>query len=338
MFNRDRDRRGALTIAGLLVGLALLMLASLHLGLRHYAPWQVFDAVFANGQGTDALIIRTLRLPRTFNALAVGAALAVSGLLMQSTTRNPLAAPGVLGVNAGAALAVVVGLSAFGIASLSALAGLAAFGAMAATALVFGITLSAGASFSPVHVLLAGVTVAALLASFTQILLVTDESTMEALLFWLAGGFADRPLILLAIAAPFMAIAFLAVMPMTRALDALMTDDASAQALGVPVVRIRLTALGLAAILAGLSVSVAGPVAFIGLIAPHIARRLGVRGHAQLVPAAALVGAMLAVAADILARYLVSPGEAPVGAVLALIGVPVLIALLRSRRMGLQRR
>lgn len=338
MPGHDRDARGALVIASLLTVLALLALASLHLGLRHYAPWQVFDAVFGDGQGADALIIRTLRLPRTVNALIVGAALAVSGLLMQSATRNPLAAPGVLGVNAGAALAVVLGLAAFGIASLSALAGLAALGAVGATALVFGIALSAGSSFSPVHVLLAGVTVAALLASFTQIVLVTDESTMESLLFWLAGGFADRPLMLLAIAAPFIGIAFLAVIPMTRALDALMTDDASAQALGVPVVRIRLTALGLAAILAGLSVSVAGPVVFIGLIAPHIARRLGVRGHAQMVPAAALVGATLAVAADIAARYVVSPGEAPVGAVLALIGVPVLVVLLRSRRMALQRR
>lgn len=312
--------------------------ASLHLGLRHYAPWQVIDALFNDSQSTEGLIIRTLRLPRTVNALVVGAALAVSGLLMQSVTRNPLAAPGVLGVNAGAALAVVLGLSLFGIVSLTALAGLAAAGALAATTLVFGITLSAGRSFSPVHVLLAGVTVAALLASFTQIVLVTDESTMESLLFWLSGGFADRPLRLLAIGGPAIAVAFIAVLPLARALDVLMTDDDSAQSLGVPVLRIRLAALGLAAVLAGISVSIAGPVVFIGLIAPHIARHLVAPAHAVLIPAAALVGAMLAILADILARYLVAPGEAPVGAVLALIGVPVLIILLRSRRMVLQRR
>jgi iron complex transport system permease protein len=316
----------------LALALGIAMVASLHIGLRLYAPGTVLGALHG-AKGQDALIIATLRVPRTLVAAVAGASLGLSGLLMQQATRNPLAEPGLLGVNAGAALAVTLGLTLFGAGSLVQIGGLAALGALAATGIVFGIAALAGGSAGPATMLLAGVTVAGMFASVTQLLLLLDETALETLLFWLSGGFADRGTALLRLGLPVLIGGLAGAVLLAPSLDALGLDDDSARSLGVRVVAVRLGALGLAALLAAGAVAMAGPVVFLGLVAPHIARRLpGSGGMAGLAPTACLTGAIVAVVADIAARLVVAPGEAPVGAVLALVGVPMLVALLRQRR------
>jgi iron complex transport system permease protein len=252
---------------------------------------------------------------------------------MQRATRNPLAEPGLLGVNAGAAFAVTLGITAFGAASLVEIGLLAVLGALAATAAVFGIALAAGRAAGPATTLLAGVTVAGMLASFTQLMLLVDETALETLLFWLSGGFADRGTELLRLGLPALLAGLAGALLLAPGLDALRLDDDSARTIGVRVGRVRIGALALAALLAAGAVAMAGPVVFLGLVAPHIARRLQPRSDsASLVLTTCLTGAILAVLADIAARLVVAPGEAPVGAVLALVGVPMLVALLRRRR------
>jgi iron complex transport system permease protein len=308
------------------------MVASLHVGLRLYDPATVLAAL-RGSTGPDALIIASLRVPRTLVGAVAGAALGLSGLLMQRATRNPLAEPGLLGVNAGAAFAVTLGITAFGAASLAQIGLLAILGALAATAAVFGIAVAAGRAAGPATLLLAGVTVAGMLASLTQLMLLVDETALETLLFWLSGGFADRGTDLLRLGLPALLAGLAGALLLAPGLDALGLDDDSARAIGVRVARVRIGALGLAALLAAGAVAMAGPVAFLGLLAPHIARRLQPRSDsASLVVTTCLAGAILAVAADIAARLVVAPGEAPVSAVLALVGVPLLVALLRRRR------
>jgi iron complex transport system permease protein len=312
--------------------LAVAMIASLHLGLRLYHPVTVL-AGLRGGTDPDALIVAGLRVPRTLVGVVAGGALGLSGLLMQAATRNPLAEPGLLGVNAGAAFAVTLGITGFGSASLIEIGGLAFLGALLATGAVFGITLAAGRSAGPATTLLAGVTVAGMLASLTQLMLLLDETALETLLFWLSGGFADRDTGLLKLGLPTLTGGLIGALLLAPALDALRLDDDSARAVGVSVGRARLCALALAAALAAGAVAMAGPVVFLGLVAPHIARGLVLdAGMAALAVATVLIGAITAVVADIVARLVVAPGEAPVGAVLAVVGVPLLVALLRQRR------
>lgn len=319
-----------------LIALTVLLicagLASLHIGLNFYTPSSVL-AAFSGAQSTDAIIITTLRVPRTLVGACAGAALGLSGFLVQAATRNPLAEPGLLGINAGAALAVVLAVTGLGTLGLWQIGLAALAGALASTALVFAVAGAAGRAAGPATTLLAGVTIAALLTSLTQVLLLIDETALETLLFWLSGGFADRGLDLLALGGPALAAGLTGGLVLAPALDALRLDDDSAGALGVRVRGVRAGALGLAALLAAAAVAMAGPVVFLGLVAPHLARRLAPRSEsAGLVSLTVLTGATLAVLADILARVIVAPGEAPIGAVLALVGVPVLIGLLRRRR------
>ncbi len=325
-------RTGNITLIVTCLCVAIL---GLHVGVRAYPTAEVWRAVTGVDADATAIIVRELRVPRMLLAALVGAALALSGLMMQSVTRNPVAEPGLLGVNAGAAFAVVVLLTVLPGASIWAIMGVAALGASLAAALVFGLALSVGAAMSPVHLLLAGVTVAALLMAGVQVLVILNEQTLEELIFWLSGSFADRPLAGAWIVAAGLIIGGALCAAQAPALDALRADDATATGLGVDVARLRLLLLGGAALLAGCAVALSGPIAFVGLVAPHLARLSGARGHAQLIPRAVIFGVLLALTADVLARFILYPTEAPVSAVMALIGVPILIGLLRGARMRL---
>ncbi len=319
----------------LMLGLiAVLAVVSLHVGIRFTPASEVWRALTEGGEDQTALIVNTLRVPRTLIAMVVGGGLGLSGLLLQTASRNPLAEPGLLGINAGAGLAVVLLVVCAGTSSLTLIAAAACLGALLCALLVFSLAFSAGGIASPSYLLLAGVTVAALLSSGIQIIMVADERTMEELIFWLSGGFADRNADLLYLAAPAIGGCALISALLYPMLDALLTDDMTAQSLGVPVVKLRLAALILAALMAGIGVSVAGPVAFIGLAAPHLARLTGLQSHRDLIPLSLLTGSALALAADIAARFVIYPSEAPVGVLLAAVGVPVLLYLLQRKRIG----
>lgn len=311
----------------------LAVVASLHLGLRFYGPATVWAALTGPNDTPEALIINGLRVPRTCAAFVVGAALGTSGLLMQAVFRNPLAEPGLLGVNAGASFAVVAVFTFLGVTSLWALSLAALVGAGFAMAAIFALILFARGALTPISLVLAGVTIAAFLGAMTQVMIVTDEDAMESLLFWLAGGFADRDLMVVMMIGPLLFLGVALAGLSAHALDAMATGEATAQAVGVDVAKLRVMVLSLASALTAFAVVVAGPVGFIGLVAPHIARLMVGTRHALLFPRVALLGALLAVSADIASRLVVAPQEAPVTAMLALIGAPVLISLVRTKRM-----
>lgn len=316
-----------LWLAPALVG---AMLASLMLGLRVYSPVEVWQALTAFDGSDTHQVVRDLRLSRAVIAPLVGASLAVAGVLLQTLARNRIASPDILGLNAGAALAVVLASVWLGVDALAGLSAAAALGALTTALLVYGIA-TAGGAMSPARTVLAGITLAGLMSSLVQVVLTIDEATLEELIFWLAGAFVGRPLALVGAGGWVLAAGAVAAVAVARPLDALLTDDDTARGLGIPIARVHTLTFVAVASLTGGAVAIAGPVGFIGLVVPHAARGLVGLRHRDQIVTAAFLGALFALVADIAARYLIYPGEAPVGAVTALIGGPLLLSLLRRR-------
>ena len=316
--------------AGLLVGLGAAVLLSISVGYRIYGLDQVWQAVFAFDGSETSVVITNLRLPRAVIAPLVGAGLGIAGVLVQTLSRNRIASPDTLGLNAGASLGVVIASFWFGVGSLMGLSLAAALGALAASMLVFAIASSAG-GLSPLRIVLIGVTFAGLGHSLVEVVLSTNEAQLAQLLFWLSGAFVDRPIALAQTGGPIIALGALIAVLLARPLDALQADDSTATGLGVPLILIRGFSFLAVSLLTGAAVSMAGPVGFIGLVVPHAARWLVGLRHGRLIPAAALIGAIYATLADVIARFVVYPTEAPVGAITAVVGGVVLLVLLKRR-------
>jgi iron complex transport system permease protein len=300
------------------------------LGYQVYGIDDVWRSLVAFNGSEAHVVIRDLRIPRAILAPVIGACLGLAGVLMQTVTRNRLASPDLLGLNAGAALAVVIANVLFGIDAIVGLSIAAAAGALLAAAAVYAIS-SAGGGMTPARTVLVGMTMAGLLISFVQMVLTTDEPTLHQLLFWLAGAFEGRPLALLSASGPLLVLGVGMAFVMARSLDAMHADDDTARGIGVPINLMRTGAFIAIAALTGGAVAIAGPVGFIGLVAPHTARLLVGVGHDHQMMVAGLVGALYATSADVAARFILFPSEAPVGAVTALIGSPVLLFLLRRQ-------
>ncbi|GAA2488922.1 siderophore ABC transporter permease CdtC [Streptomyces gobitricini] len=309
----------------------------LGLGVSGVGVGDILDLLLGHGDARTEDVLLGSRLPRTLTGLVVGVALGVSGVLVQGATRNPLAAPDTLGVNAGAYFAVV--LVAFTGVSLGPVpAGGAAFlGGLVAVSVVY--LLSRSGVMTPGRVLLAGATVALAGTSAAEFLQMLDVQATRGLFFWGNGTLMqtslERPLILGAVVAAGALLApFLA-----RPLDLLALGDETAEAMGVRVERVRPAAFLVAVLLSAAAVSLAGPIGFVGLIAPVIARQLGIRKHALLIPTAAVLASALVLGADAAAQLIVTPSatqpaEIPVGVVTALIGGPVFMALARRVSTG----
>ncbi|WP_449393475.1 FecCD family ABC transporter permease [Devosia riboflavina] len=316
--------------AGLILLLGLSMLMSLTLGYKIYSLDQVWMALFAHDGSEVAVVIAGLRLPRALIAPLAGAALGMAGVMVQTLSRNRIASPDTLGLNAGASLAVVVASIMFGVQSLAGLSLAAAFGAFVTAIVVFGVAASAG-GLSPLKIVLVGVTFASLSHAFVEVLLTSNEAQLQQLLFWLSGAFVDRPIALFYNGLPVVIVGGIIGIALSRALDALQADDSTAAGLGVPLAAVRGLAFVAVALLTGAAVSMAGPVAFVGLVVPHAARRLVGLRHIHQLPAAALFGAVYATLADVAARFVIYPVEAPVGAITAVVGAIVLLVLLMRR-------
>lgn len=316
--------------AGLILLLALSMLMSLTLGYKLYSLDQVWMALFAHDGSETAVVIAGLRLPRALIAPLAGAALGMAGVMVQTLSRNRIASPDTLGLNAGASLAVVVASILFGVQSLAGLSLAAAFGAFVTAIVVFGVAASAG-GLSPLKIVLVGVTFASLSHAFVEVLLTSNEAQLQQLLFWLSGAFVDRPIALFYNGLPVVVMGTAIGLSLSRALDALQADDSTAAGLGVPLAAVRGLAFVGVALLTGAAVSMAGPVAFVGLVVPHAARRLVGLRHVHQLPAAALFGAVYTTLADVAARFVIYPVEAPVGAITAVVGAIVLLVLLMRR-------
>lgn len=293
-----------------------------------YGLGTVFATLFAPDDGIEQALFLHLRLPRAVAALLAGAAFGLSGAVLQGITRNPLASPGLLGVSAGAQLALALGLAA-----LPALHGLsplllAFLGGLAAALLTYGI--AGGARSTPLRLTLAGVAVSLALGAAASAVALLFENDMGGLFFWGAGSVAQADWIGPMEALPRIAIGCLLALLLARALDIIALGDDSARALGLGIERTRIAGVLVATLLAASAVCLAGPIGFIGLIAPNLLRLVGMRRHGGLLPLSALWGAVLLLAADTVALSLSHAGwEVPAGVVAAVIGAPLLVMLVR---------
>ncbi|MGH3946509.1 MAG: FecCD family ABC transporter permease [Pseudonocardiaceae bacterium] len=326
-------RRRLLVVTGLLVLLALAALASLAVGAKPIAIGAVWDAIWSPTGTEDDIVVRSLRAPRTVLGIGVGIALGLAGALMQGHTRNPLADPGILGVEAGAAFFVVLGIYAFGVTSLFGYVWFAFAGAFAASVLVFMLGSLGRGGPTPVTLALAGVSVSFLLYALIQTLLLADLATLDAYRFWVVGSLAGRDATVATQVAPFLLAGLILAVLNAPGLNLLALGDDVARALGQRVAVTRGTGLVAITLLAGAAVAACGPIAFVGLVVPHVARALTGPDHRWLLPAAGLTGAVLLLTADVIGRAVVRPGELQVGIVVALIGAPFFIALVRRRRL-----
>lgn len=324
-----RQRRDARHLRRLVVTggvLCVLFVVSIALGTRGVGWADIAGALFGTGGGDElgrAAVDK--RLPRTVLAVLVGAALAVSGATMQAITRNPLAEPGLLGVSSGAALAVVVGVAFFSISDPFAYMGLAVAGA-GITAVVVHLVGSLGpGGASPLALAIAGAAVAAACSSLVGAILLPRIDVMSSFRFWQIGGVGGATWDRIVVATPFLAAGFLGCMANARGMNALALGDGPAAGLGATVARTRLAAAAGAVVLAGVATSIAGPIGFVGLVVPHVCRATVGTDHRRLLPLAALGGAVLLVAADVLGRIVARPEEVDVGIVTAVIGAPVLL-------------
>jgi iron complex transport system permease protein len=278
--------------------------------------------------------VAVARCARTCLALAVGAALGLAGALMQGLTRNPLADPGLLGVNAGASFAMVLAMSTWGVSSLSAFLWCALAGAGVTMAAVHGLAALGRHGATPVKLVIAGAAVGAALSSWTSGVLLTDRQTLESFRYWQVGTVGGRDLSVLATGAPFLLTGLVLALVGARLLDALALGDDVARGLGRHVVRDRLV-VGLACtLLAGSATALAGPIAFVGLVVPHAVRALVGPGHRRVLPLSLVGGALLVTAADTVGRVVLPPTEVQVGIMTAVVGVPVFLVLVRRGRIG----
>jgi iron complex transport system permease protein len=320
-------------LIGLLALLALCALASLAFGSLA-VPFAEVIRAFTAYDGSDAhAVVRDLRVPRTELGILVGVALGASGALMQGVTRNPLADPGILGVNAGAAFAVVCAIHFAGVTSVAAFAAFALAGAAVSAVLVFALGAAGRGGPTPVRLALAGAVLTALLVSLTSAVLVFDAETLDEFRFWIVGSIAGRDAGVTLSVLPAIAAGAVIALGSGRALNALALGDEVARSLGQRVPRTRAAAGAGFVLLAGGAVAAAGPIAFVGLAVPHVARGLVGADYRWIVPYSMVLGAVLLLASDVVGRVVIRPGELQVGIVTALVGAPFFIRIVRRRRL-----
>jgi len=323
----------ALLFPGLLITALLLLVClmwSITLGAADITPEVVFAALFSFDQSEfDHLIIQTVRLPRVLAGALVGAGLAVAGAIMQGLTRNPLADSGILGINAGAAFAVVLAVYMLGNPSLSVYAIAALIGAAIAAVFVYGIGSMGRGGPTPLRLTLAGVILTAFVSSLTTAILIQDQETLDQIRFWTAGSLAGREMPLLVQTAPIILAGIVGSFLISRQITTISLGEDVAKGLGQNTLRVKLYGAAMVVLLAGGAVALAGPIGFVGLIIPHVARFLVGVDYRWIIPYSAVLGGLLVTIADVAARIALRPQELPVGIMMAILGAPFFIYLAR---------
>ena len=325
-------RRPAVLWSVTAVALLALVVASLAIGAVSLAPADVVRALFGRGDDVATTIVRGLRLPRVVLAMLVGCALGSSGAALQGTLRNRLAEPYLLGVSGGAAVGAVVALL-LGITSTAVVPLIAFAGAIAAVLVVLALAGAAGGARDPRTLLMAGVIIGAFANAIILVLLAdAPPENVRSAFWWMAGSVADASWASVLWLLVYVVVGVVLLVTRGRLLDVLALGDESAAALGADVGRATRQIFLISALLAAASVAAAGLVGFVGLVVPNIARAFGVVRHRSLILSSAAAGATLVVLSDLLARTVRAPVELPLGAITALIGVPVFLARLRRTR------
>lgn len=335
-----RRLRTTVLVTVIVALLLLLSLLSVALGALSIPLDQVAGTLFGHPPGRLVdNVIWSVRVPRTLTGLCTGAALGLSGALMQALTRNPLADPGILGVSAGASFAIVLAVAVFGVASLYGYVWFAFGGALVASVVVFLLGRTGRSGATPVKLALAGVGVTSLLSSLTSAVVLTDQDALDRYRFWSAGTLADVDSGDLLRIAPFLAVGAVLALSCAPMLNSLALGDDVATSLGRRLGLIRLQGVTAVMLLTGASVAVIGPVVFLGLVVPHIARVLAQAAgigpdHRWLLPLSAALAPVLLLSADILGRMVDRPTEIQAGVLVAFLGGPFFIVLVRRRKLA----
>jgi iron complex transport system permease protein len=326
-------RRRLLGLGLLLVGLGACALASIAIGAKPIPLDGVWHALATPTGTEDDIVVRSLRIPRTVLGMMAGGALGLAGALIQGHTRNPLADPGLLGITTGAGFFVVIGIYLFDVANLYGYVWFAFAGALVASVAVFLLGSVGRGGPTPVTLALAGAAVSALLAALTSAVILIDVQTLDAYRFWAAGSLAGRDAQVAGQVQWFLLAGALLGFAGAPALNALALGDDVARSLGHSVRRTRVLGIVAITLLAGAATAACGPIAFVGLVVPHIVRAFTGPDYRWLLPASTLAGGALLLLADVIGRVVVRPGELQVGIVLALIGGPFFVWLVRRRKM-----
>lgn len=330
-----RPARHAVRAAGLLAAvgvLVLVCLASVAIGAKALPLSEVWHGLFHYSGTNGDVLVRDVRVPRTVLGLIVGAALGLSGAVMQALTRNPLAEPGLLGVNAGAAAAVVSAISFFGVTSLTGYVWFAFAGAAVVSLAVY--LLGGSRSANPVRLALAGTAVTAALFGYVNAVQLLDAAALDRLRFWTVGSLASANMETVGKVWPFIALGVLLALLIARPLNALEMGDDTARALGAHLTRTRVLAMVAVTLLCGAATAACGPIVFIGLMIPHLVRTVTGPDMRWILPYAAVLSPVLLLGADVVGRVMARPSELQVGIVTALLGGPVFIHLVRRKRMA----
>lgn len=328
---RHRSRR--LGLLALVVLLVVVALVSIAVGSKSISPGTVLHELFHYDGSEDGIVIRSLRVPRTLLGIAVGAALGLAGALMQALTRNPLADPGILGVNSGASASVVCAIGLLGIGAPSAYVWFALLGAAVANVVVYTLGSRGRSAATPVRLALAGMAVSAALNAVISAVVLTDPQTFNDYRFWSVGALAGRPLTVLWQTGPFLLVGAVIALALSRSLNAIALGDETGRALGASLMRTRVLGMLAITLLCGAATAAAGPIAFVGLAVPHLVRAFTGADQRWVLPASMLAAPTLLLAADVIGRVVARPGELQVGIVTAFLGAPFLVALARRRRL-----
>ncbi len=316
----------------LAIALAAAVALSLMIGSHSLPVHAVLDALRGDGSVNDRYIVVDLRIPRTVTGVVAGIALGVAGALMQAFTRNPLADPGILGVNAGAAFAVACGVAFLGIQDVRTQVWLAFAGALVVTLAVYLIGSAGRGAGDPLRLTLAGVALGAVFSGATTGMTLSNPDAFEQMRAWNAGSLLGRGFDVLAPIAPFVVMGALVALLLAPGLNALALGDDVARAQGARVTGIRVGVVIAVTLLAGAATALAGPIAFVGLMVPHVIRWLFGLDQRVIIAVSALAAPVVVLVSDILGRVLIAPSEIPVGVVTAFVGAPILIALARRRK------
>lgn len=324
-----QGKPAAVVVAAGLALIAVTSLTSVLVGVQSLAPGDVLDALRGMPAGQETAAIVASRVDRTVIGLVVGAAIALSGVVLQGLTRNPIAEPGILGLNAGAALAVVIGIRFLGLSSVTGYVVAALVGTIAVAVLVQSLTLMAPRASAPLSMALAGAAVMALAQSLIGAVIVTDRGALDSFRFWQVGSVAGRDATQVLDIAPFLLVGLVLALTSGPTLNAVALGDELARGLGQNVMLHRGLAAAGAVLLAACATALAGPIAFVGLVVPHLVRAVVGVEHRRVLLVSLLLGPVFVVLADIVGRLIAQPGEVQAGIVCAVLGAPVLVAVVR---------
>jgi iron complex transport system permease protein len=321
-----------LWLGALVVVVLLLAVASVAFGTRPVSLGEIWGALTGSSTGVGEAAV-VARVPRTVLAVLVGAALALSGMTMQAVTRNPLADPGILGVSGGAALAVVIGIAFFGLSNPYGYLAFATAGAAVAAVFVYSVGSLGRGGATPLKLALAGAAISAAFASLVSAILLPRVDLLEVFRFWQIGGVGGATWDRIGVILPALALGTLVCVATSRGMNSLALGDDLATGLGERVARTRMVASAGAVLLCAAATAIAGPIAFVGLVIPHLCRLLVGTDHRWLLPYCALAGASLLLLADVVGRVIAPPTEVEVGVLTALIGAPVFVAIVRRQKV-----